>query len=223
MRRGIATVFKFSPASLFAGAGGWHLWTGRCYFEPFGPSNDPLFESEYFKQFNPGNHPSIDDSCVRKVPLSQIPAELVADALAGGSKLLERFCAGIWGGYGYSIQRNILARVARNESNAESILWDKEQLLQSTYEKGTIVTDHFIVSPSTNPNVRREMENLSELSVDVVSDTDKGEGVVEFRMKNIFYNGAERMPKPLFPAPIVWLHLQYCKLLVEGGVSHCVV
>lgn len=91
---------KILTAGSLASAGGWELWTRHCYFEPFGPENDPLFQSRYFKQYNPGNHPSLDDSCVRKVPLSQIPAELVDDALNGGSKLVERFCAGVWGGYG---------------------------------------------------------------------------------------------------------------------------
>ena len=32
--------------------------------------------------------------------MSQIPPDLVEDALRGGSKLTERFCAGVWGGYG---------------------------------------------------------------------------------------------------------------------------
>ncbi|GKZ17707.1 hypothetical protein AbraCBS73388_010024 [Aspergillus brasiliensis] len=229
----LLTLIKFSAATTLASAGGWQLWTGNCYFEPFGPDNDPLFQSEYFRKYNPGNHPSLNDSCVRKVPLSRIPKELVEDALRGGSQLMERFCAGVWGGYGYSIQRNILGMVAKDEGNAGSMLWDKKQLLSSSYDEGTIVTNHFKVvaktptsiimwgaeSPPTNPEVRREMENLSEVSTNV--DVDKG--VVEFRLKNIFYNGAERITGDLFPPPIVWLHFQYCKLLVEGGVSHCVV
>ncbi|RDK42077.1 hypothetical protein M752DRAFT_301451 [Aspergillus phoenicis ATCC 13157] len=139
----LITLCKFSAAASLVGVGGWQFWTGKCYFEPFGPENDALFQSEYFKKFNPGNHPSLNDSCVRKVPVSQIPPDLVEDALRGGSKLTERFCAGVWGGYGYSIQRKILALVGQNEGNAKSMLWDKNQLLSSTYEEGTIVTDHF--------------------------------------------------------------------------------
>ncbi|KAH1328001.1 hypothetical protein KXW89_006013 [Aspergillus fumigatus] len=196
-------------------------------------------QSKYFKQHNPRNHPSLNDSCVRKVPLSQIPPELVNDALNGGSKLLERFCAGVWGGYGYAIQRNILAQLGRNDSNKDSIMWDRKQLLNSTYEEGrtptkvlgTNVTNHFVVvgktprsvvlwgahSPSENPGVPRDMENLAEITTDI----DIDEGMAEFRLKNIFYNGKERTSKDLFPPPIVWLHFQYCKLLVEAGVSHC--
>ncbi|KAL2816931.1 hypothetical protein BJX63DRAFT_130850 [Aspergillus granulosus] len=230
-RSKVASFSKFSAAATLAGAGGWRLWTGSCYFEPFGPENDPIFQSEYYRRHNPGDHPSLKDSCVRKLPLSQIPSELVDDALNGGSKLVERFCAGVWGGYGYAIQRTILARLGRTDSNKESILWDKKQLLGSTYEAGTNVTDHFVVvgktprsivlwgahAPSENPGVPRDMENLAEVTADV----DVARGVVEFRLKNIFYNGVERTSKELFPPPIVWLHFQYCKLLVEGGVSYC--
>ncbi|EAU32674.1 predicted protein [Aspergillus terreus NIH2624] len=194
-RSKVVAFGKILTAGSLASAGGWELWTRHCYFEPFGPENDPLFQSRYFKQYNPGNHPSLDDSCVRKVPLSQIPAELVDDALNGGSKLVERFCAGVWGGY------------------------------------GTIVTDHFMVvgktprsitmwgaeSPSENPGVPRDMENLSEITADI----DLDQGVAEFRLKNIFYSGVEQTAKSLFPPPVVWLHFQYCKLLVEAGVSHC--
>lgn len=63
------------------------------------------------------------------------------------------------------------------------------------------------------------MESLSEITTKI----DLNQGVAEFRLKNILYNGVERTNKALFPSPIVWLHFQYCKLLVEAGVSHCVV
>lgn len=63
------------------------------------------------------------------------------------------------------------------------------------------------------------MENLSEITTNI----DLNQAVAEFRLKNIFYNGVERTDKALFPPLIVWLHFQYCKLLVEAGVSHCVV
>ncbi|KEY79726.1 hypothetical protein BA78_7872 [Aspergillus fumigatus] len=167
----------------------------HCYFEPFGPENDPLFQSKYFKQHNPRNHPSLNDSCVRKVPLSQIPPELVNDALNGGSKLLERFCAGVWGGYGTNVTNHF---VVVGKTPRSVVLWGAH-------------------SPSENPGVPRDMENLAEITTDI----DMDEGMAEFRLKNIFYNGKERTSKDLFPPPIVWLHFQYCKLLVEAGVSHC--
>ncbi|KAL2867707.1 uncharacterized protein BJX67DRAFT_76780 [Aspergillus lucknowensis] len=229
---GTKRALKVSAGASLAAAGGWQFWFRHCYFEPFGPETDPLFHSHWLSSFNPGNHPSLNDSCVRKVPLSRLPPELVDDADNGGSRLLERFCAGVWGGYGYAIQRNILTYLWRSTSTQESSLWDKQQLLDNSYEEGTVITDHFVVlskspraivlrgggSPGTlNRPGPREIDSISEITVDI----HREQGVAEFRLKNIFFNGVERKEK-LFPAPVEWLHLQYCRLLVEGGVSVCV-
>ncbi|KAK6832072.1 hypothetical protein RU639_002900 [Aspergillus parasiticus] len=226
-------VFTFCKYTIVTGLTSvttWQIWSRHCYFEPFGPDNDALFQSKYFQRFNPNKHPSLDDSCVREVPLSKMKPELVEDALNGGSKLLERFCGGVWGGYGYAIQRKILTLLCKNKTN-ESMLWSKEQLLDSSYDERAIVTDHFIVlektprsivmrggmSPTEDPDKPREMDNISEVTVDI--DTKKA--VAEFRLKNIFFNGVKHSTEALFPPPVVWLHFQYCKLLVEAGVGHC--
>ncbi|KAJ6012365.1 hypothetical protein N7499_004250 [Penicillium canescens] len=194
-RSRVATFSKFTASVALTGAGGWQLWTRHCYFEPFGPENDPIFQSDHYKRLNPENHPSLKDSCVRKVPLSQIPPELVEDTLKGGSKLVERFCAGVWGGYGTNVTDHFVV-IGKNPKSI--VLWGAN-------------------APSDNPGVRRDMENIAEVTTNI----DVGQGVAEFRLKNIFYNGVERTCKDLFPRPIVWLHFQYCKLLVEGGVSYC--
>ncbi|QMW45937.1 hypothetical protein G4B11_009392 [Aspergillus flavus] len=208
-------VFAFCKYTIIAGLTGatsWQLWSRHCYFEPFGPDNDPLFQSKYFRRFNPNKHPSLDDSCVREVPLSRIKPGLVKDALNGGSKLLEMFCGGVWGGYGYAIQRKILTLLCKDRAN-ESMLWSKEQLLSSSYDEGTIVTDHFIVlektprsivmrggsSPTEDPDKPHEMDNISEITVDI--DTKKG--VAEFRLKNIFFNGVRHTSEALFPPPVL--------------------
>ncbi|OGM47792.1 hypothetical protein ABOM_003305 [Aspergillus bombycis] len=225
------TVCKYTILTGLTGAASWQLWSRHCYFEPFGPESDPLFQSKSFQRFNPNQSPSLDDSCVRKVQLSEVKPELVEDYLNGGSKLLERFCGGVWGGYGYAVQRRILTLLCKDETNT-SMLWSKEQLLRSSYDEGTVVTDHFIVlektprsivmrggtSPTEDPDTPREMDNSSEITVDI----DIKQEVAEFRLKNIFFNGVEHTTEALFPPPVVWLHFQYCKLLVEAGVSHCV-
>jgi len=90
------TACGFSTTALLGVTGTWKLSSRNCYFEPFEPENDPLFQSHYFHKFNPGQHPSLNDTCVRKVALSDIEAELVDDALKNGSLLTERFCAGVW-------------------------------------------------------------------------------------------------------------------------------
>ncbi|KAF7595934.1 hypothetical protein BBP40_004080 [Aspergillus hancockii] len=223
---------KSSAAASFTTIGAWQLWSRHSYFEPFGPEVDPLFRGRYFKQFNPFTNPTVSDSCVRKVPLTNIDPRLVEDSRNGGSELVERFCCGIWGGYGYAIQRNILNWAWKDQSNADGMLWDKDQLLTSRYSPGTIVTDHFIVlektprsiimrggmSPAKDPESPREMDNLAEICVDI----DDDQGQAEFRFKNIFFNGVAPGGTPGFPEPLVWLHLQYCKLLLEAGVSNCV-
>ena len=74
------------------------------------------------------------------------------------------------------------------------------------------------MSPMEEQDKLREMDNISEITVDI----DTKNRVAEFRLKNIFFNGVEHTTEALFPPPVVWLHFQYCKLLVEAGVSHCV-
>jgi hypothetical protein len=75
------------------------------------------------------------------------------------------------------------------------------------------------ISPTKNPEAPRDMDNLSEITVNL----DVERGMAEFRLKNIFFNGVENTTKPMFPSPVVWLHYQYCKLLVESGVRNCVI
>ncbi|GMG04105.1 unnamed protein product [Aspergillus oryzae] len=199
-------VFAFCKYTIIAGLTGatsWQLWSRHCYFEPFGPDNDPLFQSKYFRRFNPNKHPSLDDSCVREVPLSRIKPGLVKDALNGGSKLLEMFCGGVWGGYGefpFLLPMSVVDRETMS----------REKTPRSIVMRGGS-------SPTEDPDKPHEMDNISEITVDI--DTKKG--VAEFRLKNIFFNGVRHTSEALFPPPVVWLHFQYCKLLVEAGVSHC--
>lgn len=82
------------------GSASLHLWTRKCYFEPFGPENDALFSHPMLKKTNPFNKPTSHDSCVRYIPYSDLNADLLQDAQRGGTKLIEAFSAGMWGGYG---------------------------------------------------------------------------------------------------------------------------
>jgi hypothetical protein len=60
------------------------------------PRTDPLIKSSHYQKYNPLDNPTTDDVCVRKVPLSKIhPKYLEKDG-----KLVEAFCAGVWGGAG---------------------------------------------------------------------------------------------------------------------------
>lgn len=59
-------------------------------------ATDPVFQSPFFKKFNPNNNPTTHDLFVRRVPLDKIRPEL----LEKKGKLVEAFCAGVWGGLG---------------------------------------------------------------------------------------------------------------------------
>jgi len=69
----------------------------------------------------------------------------------------------------------------------------------------------------------RADDGLFELAVDV----KKSEGVVEFSMKSIFYNGLpvkkgeEKKPPAFVGQFIKWAHEKYDKILIEDGVRNC--
>jgi len=69
----------------------------------------------------------------------------------------------------------------------------------------------------------RADDGLFELAVDV----KKSEGVVEFSMKSIFYNGlpvkqGEEKGPPVFVGQVIkWAHEKYDKILMEDGVRNC--
>lgn len=65
-------------------------------------SSDPVFQSPFYKKFNPNNNPSTHDLFVRRVPLDKIRPEL----LEKKGKLVEAFCAGVWGGLGKIVTRS---------------------------------------------------------------------------------------------------------------------
>lgn len=83
--------------------GAFFVWTKHCHFTPaheFTPATEPLFQGQWFKKFNPNANPSAHDECVRRIPLYKVRPELLEDAQRGGSKLVESFSQGIWGGFG---------------------------------------------------------------------------------------------------------------------------
>ncbi|KAG9770168.1 hypothetical protein KCU88_g6675, partial [Aureobasidium melanogenum] len=85
-----------------ASIGGFFVWTKHCQFTPddqFNPATEPLFRSQWFQKFNPGSNPTTHDECVRRLPLHKIRPELLEDARHGGSKLVEAFSQGVWGGF----------------------------------------------------------------------------------------------------------------------------
>ena len=86
-----------------ASVGAFYVWTKHCQMTPldrFTPTTEPLFRSEWYKKFNPLQNPTTHDERIRRIPLFKLRPELVEDAQKGGSKLVEAFSQGIWGGPG---------------------------------------------------------------------------------------------------------------------------
>ena len=74
---------------------GWTFWTRNSNFVPLAAA-DPIFSLPAYAKNNPNRNPTTQDLCVRKVTLSKIKPQL----LEKDGKLVEAFCAGVWGGLG---------------------------------------------------------------------------------------------------------------------------
>lgn len=133
---------------------------------------------------------------------------------------------------GYIIQRLYLQNKYRNDSTTAHQLWDKSALLNSTYEQGTEITDHFVVlektptsilircgdSPLNSPDGQRPSDGLFEIT----ATTDFERGFAEFRLRSIFFQGegqVEDKSKPVMPSHMVWAHQQYAKFWMESAMS----
>lgn len=79
------------------GAGGFAFWTRNSKFVPLA-ADDPIFSSTAYQRNNPNKNPATQDLCIKKVPLSKIKPQLLEKE--GEGKLVEAFCAGVWGGIG---------------------------------------------------------------------------------------------------------------------------
>ena len=89
------TLSKAAAYGTVAGAGGWALYTRKSNFVPLSPS-DYIYNTTFYARNNPERNPATADLCVRRVPLSEIKPEY----LEKEGKLVEKFCAGVWGGLG---------------------------------------------------------------------------------------------------------------------------
>ena len=93
----IRKTFSALLLSSAGGAGGFAFWTRNSRFVPISP-DDPIFSSAAYLRNNPNKNPQTKDLCVRRVPLGSIKPQLLEKESEG--KLVEAFCAGVWGGLG---------------------------------------------------------------------------------------------------------------------------
>ncbi|KAJ7145803.1 hypothetical protein C8R44DRAFT_599561 [Mycena epipterygia] len=217
---------KFLAYTSVAGAvgfGSFLFFTRKSRFVPFTLATDPIFTSNHFKKFNPNqNVPGLHDLCVRHVPLNQIKPELLKEE----GKLVEGFCAGVWSGFGYEIQRRYLKRKYRSPETTNQ-LWDTPKLAKSSYPVGTQITDHFevISHAPTSIAVRcgdsprnsgvRASDGVFEMTAVVKED----EGVAEFGLKSVFFQG-EGKSEGSIPSHIAFAHRLYTKLWMESALRN---
>ncbi len=86
-----------------ASVGAFFVYTKHCHVTPadqFTPATEPLFQSKWYQKYNAIKNPTTHDEVVRRLPLFKIRPELVEDSQKGGSKLVEAFSQGVWGGPG---------------------------------------------------------------------------------------------------------------------------
>ncbi|KAB8238224.1 uncharacterized protein BDW43DRAFT_154296 [Aspergillus alliaceus] len=218
----IKGFLKLTTYGGLATAGTFFYTTRNAVFVPMTPA-DPIFQSAAYRKQNPSQNPTTHDLCVRKVPLSEINPSL----LEKKGKLAEAFCAGVWSGWGYAFQRAYLARKYQGSETA-SHLWERSELKASTYDVGTLITDHFEVIEKTperivvrcgdSPRTQgvRDSDGLFEISAVVKPE----EGVAEFALKSCFFQGLGKAENAPMPTHIDWLHKQYTKLLAETAIRN---
>jgi hypothetical protein len=101
-------------------------------------------------------------------------------------------------------------------------------LRTSSYPIGTQITDHFEVIEHTDDRIVvrcgdsplktgvRPSDGLFEMAVAVKPD----EGVAEFQLKSVLYQGLGKAQDSPMPWHIEWLHRQYAKLWMESAVRN---
>nr|GAT58948.1 predicted protein [Mycena chlorophos] len=227
MHRAIRAARTFATYTTLAGAvgvGSFLAYHRKAEFVDFPLGADQLFRSAAYIKFNPLRNDGVHDYCVRRVPLSEIKPEYLQDAEAGKGTLVDRFAGGVWGEYGFAIQRNLEAKKRSPENDSD--LWEPAELKTASYQVGTRVTNHFEVLERTptsiafragdtplNPGIRAS-DGIVELSAEVKPE----EGYAEFGFKCVFYRGDG--PGEAFPAPVAFLHRMYTKLLVEAALRN---
>ncbi len=132
---------------------------------------------------------------------------------------------------GYAYQRRYLEKKYRNDTTTAHQLWDTRELLESSYDVGTQITDHFEVVSKTPSSIVvrcgdsplktavRDSDGLFEMGVEIKRD----EGVAEFRLKSIFYKGLGKADAPPMPSHVEFAHRLYTKLWMESAVRNVVL
>ncbi|CCG82650.1 Putative uncharacterized protein [Taphrina deformans PYCC 5710] len=215
--------------------GSYLLTTRKTNIIVFPPTD---IEVDSFSRLNPNGNPTLHDLATRRLPLNKLPQDIQDHVRNGsGQELTRRFCAGVWAGSVFSTQRDYLAQKYRHLPGREDQLWTTHSMLESEYEVGTKVVDHFEVVESECDHITmrcgdsplnqavRAADGLFTMSVVYLPESEE----VEFRLRCIFWDGiSERLDRldshatgPM-PEWMVILHEIYTKLLMESSVRSLV-
>jgi len=126
---------------------------------------------------------------------------------------------------GYAYQRRYLEKKYRGPETAGQ-LWDRKDLKESTYPVGTQITDHFEVISHTDDSIivrcgdspRNMAPRSSDGLFEMRADIKKNEGIAEFQLKSVFYQGLGKSDGPPMPWHVEMLHRWYAKLWMETSV-----
>ena len=132
---------------------------------------------------------------------------------------------------GYAYQRSYLSKKYQNDTTTAHQLWQRPELLSSSYDVGTQITDHFEVISKTpeaivvrcgdSPLKRdvRDSDGLFEMGAKI----NKEEGVVDFTLKSVFYKGLGVSTEKPMPPHVEFAHRLYTKLWMETAVQNVIL
>ncbi len=147
------------------------FYTRDTNFVPYDTSA-PEFRTSVFKKHNPASNPPVCiDHAVKEIPYGKLPQKYWTKTKDGRisvtrDRLAMDFCRGVWSGVAYRVQRKYLERKYRALPGREEQLWDVKQLEDSTYDVGTVITDHFEVVEHTDNKVRHFLTSDKEGNAD---------------------------------------------------------
>ncbi|KAH7106247.1 hypothetical protein BKA62DRAFT_686470 [Auriculariales sp. MPI-PUGE-AT-0066] len=209
---------KIETTGLVMLSTGWVFYSRNSKFVTY-TTAEPEFGNKFWKTRNPHNNPPVCiDMCEKKVSLSQLKTT-DSEALTRG------FASGVFGGWGFEIQRRLLERSNRTLEGRDGDLWEREDLAKSQYQEGTRIADHFEVVARTptqvavrcgdSPTERGLRGSDGVFSMEV----DKDDKFAYFRMKSFFFNSTPEGASagPLSPV-MQFLHRQYTKVWMEFSV-----
>ncbi|KAF2092288.1 hypothetical protein K490DRAFT_70901 [Saccharata proteae CBS 121410] len=217
----LKSLATFAATAGLATGTTWKLYTRNTTFVPGFSASSPDFSSPLLRKHNPSSNPPLCvDHAIRKVPLEKLKTDDV-------ETLTKEFCAGVWSGWGFAVQRKMLEKEGRGKEGREKHLWEREEFRKSDYEVGTVVADHFevvergpgkvAVRCGDTPLNRGLRPSDGIFSMEVTKDDKEA----TFHMKSFFFNstpeGAATKPTDM-PWWFDMLHKEYAKLWMETSV-----